>query len=764
MEHPEHISELSAREPATLYLFPARRLFVSDAVILALRLLDAVRLYPIPHHRKMDSSLLKSLSILNLLALGMVLIYLTSKVRTHRAAALMLLALLPLVTFELGFHLFARTDQSARGALLILFSIALSPIAFNALSHGLGRHVAAKLNSPWVAYYGAQLLILGFVLEGLVTGRLIEWVTGILDEPIILIDKNHKLLFMNVLVGCGVSLFCFESTLKNATGWHRESLKHVAIAFLGFVVYFSYISWHIFTHSYISQSMLLSGSAIITIGTLLIVYSLAKYPLWRMQVNISRRLVFGCLSFTALSIYLIISGNLLALVQSAQPDGYGFLLPVTTFALCAILLLIYLSPHVRKRIEILISRNFFRNKYDYRELWMRFSARASGSLNLNDLMPKIADFVADTMFVGQVAIWLRSSSTASFSPVYCHDSTLSSPSQSALLQLSPSWRSVHASGVYHIQATNVCDGATACPLENTDPALNLGITRIVPVIQGDRVQGFLGVEAELGGAAPSTEDDQLLASISSQLAHLILAQQLSEELLLARDWESFNRWSSFIVHDLKNLASLQSMTVENAKTHRDNPGFLVDAFATFGKTTEKMIDLIASLSVQRRDFSLNQKPISILQLVSQTFDELSVRQINGVKLIKRFPPDDSHSLIFGDPELLKKAFRNVLLNAIQSLPNGDGSVEVSVSRPTNGKVTTSIRDTGCGIPPEQLQNLFRPFQTTKKQGMGIGLCHTRSILEIHGGRIRIESQVNAGTRVDIELPMLERHEEGSGAL
>jgi hypothetical protein len=285
MEHPDHVSELSARRLSYLisvlrteYLSPYGAFFVSERRIVALHLLHAVRLYLVSHHQKMDSSLLKSLSILNLLAVGTVLIYLTAKAMTHRAAALMLIALLPLVTFELGSHLFAQTDQSARGDLLILFSIALAPLVFSALSHGLGRHVAAKLNWPWVAYYGAQLLILGFVIEGLVTGRLIEWVTGILDEPIILIDKNRNLLFMNVLVGCGLSIFCFESTLKNATGWQRESLKHVAIAFLGFVVYFSYIGWHIFTHSYISQSMLLSGSAIITIGTLLIVYSLANIP------------------------------------------------------------------------------------------------------------------------------------------------------------------------------------------------------------------------------------------------------------------------------------------------------------------------------------------------------------------------------------------------------------------------------------------------------------------------------------------------------
>lgn len=698
--------------------------------------------------------LVKSLAALNLFALAILSVYLIAKGIRHRAAALLLISFLPLVTFELGSLLFVQTDQSVRGALLIILGICLCPLGFIPLSHGLGQVSTAKRKWLWVLYYGTQLIILGFVIEGLATGQLIEWVTGILNEPIILIDKSRSLLFLNVLIACGVSLLCFENTLRNASRAQQEGLKHLVIAFLGYIGSFSYLAWNLFTHSYISQSMLLSGSAIISVGILLIVYSLAKYPLWRTQVNISRRFVFGCLSLTALSIYLVISGNLLVLLQSLQPDTYSILLPVAIFALCAILLLIYLSPYVRKRTQVLISRNFFRNKYDYRELWMRFSDKASGSLSLNNLIPKIADFVADTMFVGQVAIWLRSRNAASFSLAYCHDSTSSNTSQSASLQLNPSWISIQAADVYHIQASNACNGASSCPLESIVPALNLGITRIVPITQGDSVKGFLGIGREMGGGAPSTEDDQLLASLSSQLAHVILTHQLSEELLLAREWESFNRFASFIVHDLKNLASLQSMTIENARTHLDNPVFLADAFATFGHTTAKMIDLIANLSLQRREFALHQQPVNILELVSNSVDGLRLAQNNGAELVKRFSPDDSPQMVCGDPELLKKVFTNVLLNAIQSLPNGHGSVEVSVSRASNGKVTTSIKDTGCGIPPEQLQKLFRPFQTTKKQGMGIGLCHTRSIVEIHGGQIRIASQVNAGTQVDIELPTM----------
>ncbi|HEX2932264.1 MAG TPA: ATP-binding protein, partial [Candidatus Binatia bacterium] len=144
----------------------------------------------------------------------------------------------------------------------------------------------------------------------------------------------------------------------------------------------------------------------------------------------------------------------------------------------------------------------------------------------------------------------------------------------------------------------------------------------------------------------------------------------------------------------------------------------------------------------------------ILEILTHTFDDLKIDQRNGVKVMTSFPSKSKPLVISGDPELLQKAFTNLLLNAIQSLPKGQGDVEVTVSDEIAGRITTSIRDTGCGIPPERLETLFRPFQTTKDRGMGIGLCHTRSIIEVHGGQIRIESQVNAGTRVEVELPTL----------
>ncbi len=165
----------------------------------------------------------------------------------------------------------------------------------------------------------------------------------------------------------------------------------------------------------------------------------------------------------------------------------------------------------------------------------------------------------------------------------------------------------------------------------------MGIERLALVEKGNEVLAVIGI-----GLQPDerslAEDEQFLSSVSNQLGHLILTHKLSEELLLAREWDSFNRFASFILHDLKNLATLQGMTLENAKQFSQNPEFISDAFATFDQTTEKMINLIASLSVQRGQFSLKQQPVNILEVISNTFDHLKIEQWNGIQVRTAFPP------------------------------------------------------------------------------------------------------------------------------
>jgi len=690
----------------------------------------------------------------NLVLLACMFFYLLTKIKRHPSVTYLIASLTPLIAFELGSYLFSNWPNSPDGARLIVIGVILTPLSVVPLSQTLGRSGTVRRQRIWIAYYVLQVLLLILAIRAIFEGQLIEWVTGILDQPIILVDQIWRYYFLNVIATSALALMCFDKTLQQASKSQKDELKFFFISFLGFVVYFSYLSVNILLSSYISYATVQSGAFVMFFGLVFLVYGAAKYPFWDVKIRVSRNVVFGGFSAITALFYLIISGSVIDILRWLQPHGFNTVLPAAVFVLVGLFLTFYLSSGFHSSVRGFITRHFFRNKYDYRDMWMKFSDKSGGSLNIRDVLPPVAEFVADAMFVRQVAIWLRSTTSETYNLAYSHDRASDAMAHSLPLRLDRSRSLDKNSIVLTVPADAVTIATNHFPIDKIQPLKELGIQRLVLVEKGNEVLALMGVGAQPGDEKLSAEDDQFLLSVSNQLSHLILNHKLSDELLLSREWDSFNRFASFILHDLKNLATLQGMTLENAKHLSHNPNFVTDAFATFSQTTDKMINLIASLSVQRGQFSLKQKPVNILEILSTTFDDLKIGQRNGVKVMTTFPSKSKLPVISGDAELLQKAFTNLLLNAIQSLPKGQGAVEVTVSEEVAGKITTSIRDTGCGIPPERLETLFRPFQTTKERGMGIGLCHTRSIIEVHGGQIRIESQVNAGTRVEVELPTL----------
>ena len=398
-------------------------------------------------------------------------------------------------------------------------------------------------------------------------------------------------------------------------------------------------------------------------------------------------------------------------------------------------------------------KNLLANKDQVVDLWTQCSKNSSGTLSLPEVHPKVAEFVANAMCVGHIAIWLRANYSDAEYTLECYQTpTGVEPGGRKTIRRVRHLTTAEANKTFKIIDPAEAEGGP--PIDSEANLSALGINRYAFVGNDNEILAILGVGDNPGRAALSAEDDQLLLHVCDQFARLIVRDKFSEERSLTREWQSLNRFTAFIIHDLKNLATVQSMTLENAKHLSHNPEFVADAFATFTRTTDKMIGLIASFAIQRGQFSLKQQPVNVLDVIRQTFEDLKLRQRNGIKLTTKFPPQETPPIISGDPELLQKVFTNVLLNAIQSLPQGMGVIDISVLEDKAGKIIAAVRDTGCGIAPEQLQNIFRPFQSTKESGLGIGLCHTLWIVEVHGGHIRIDSQVNSGTTVELEFPRI----------
>ena len=133
--------------------------------------------------------------------------------------------------------------------------------------------------------------------------------------------------------------------------------------------------------------------------------------------------------------------------------------------------------------------------------------------------------------------------------------------------------------------------------------------------------------------------------------------------------------------------------------------------------------------------------------MDETIDNLN--GILGVELVKEFHPLPR---IVVDREQLQNVVANLLLNARDAVSR-DGQIRVETTQ-CDGRAVLSVADNGCGMSPEFLKNsLFRPFQTTKKKGLGIGMFQSKIIVEAHRGNIQVESEPGKGTKFGVYLPL-----------
>jgi len=154
-------------------------------------------------------------------------------------------------------------------------------------------------------------------------------------------------------------------------------------------------------------------------------------------------------------------------------------------------------------------------------------------------------------------------------------------------------------------------------------------------------------------------------------------------------------------------------------------------------------------------------PVSVAPVLDNALSFLTEKfRQNGIEVDRRFirAPE-----IRGDSEKLQRLFLNLLLNAVDAMPRG-GRIVASLGTEGDGKVEVRIRDTGAGIPEDQLSKIFQPFYTTKKagHGNGLGLVVARTIVDDHQGEIEVSSKVGEGTEFLVRFPASPGQAQDSG--
>jgi putative PEP-CTERM system histidine kinase len=273
------------------------------------------------------------------------------------------------------------------------------------------------------------------------------------------------------------------------------------------------------------------------------------------------------------------------------------------------------------------------------------------------------------------------------------------------------------------------------------------IRYLLPLSAAGSPLGFMTIGDRVGGRPLSFEDRNILVTIANQVGTSLWNIKLAERLRQSKELEAFQAVSAFFVHDLKNLGSKLSMMFQNLPGNFENPEFREDAIRLMAKSVEKINTICSRLSSLREKLEIHPAATDLNGLVRQTLAGF------GGSLEGRLVPElQSLPPVMADPEQIPKVLTNLILNAIDAA-GANGTIWVNTAR-VNGWAALSVRDNGCGMPRQFLEeHLFRPFQTTKKQGTGIGLFQSKMIVEAHGGKIEVESVEGEGSVFRVFLPI-----------
>ena len=215
-----------------------------------------------------------------------------------------------------------------------------------------------------------------------------------------------------------------------------------------------------------------------------------------------------------------------------------------------------------------------------------------------------------------------------------------------------------------------------------------------------------------------------------------------------------------LAHEIKNPLSTLSLNLQLLAEDWEEGGGARDARAmrrieTLQRESERLAGVLDDFLRFARGHDLNLVPGDLFAVVAEVLDFFAPEaEQDGVDVRRDLKPLPRVAL---DADTIKQALFNIVLNAQQAMPEG-GQIFVQTAA-RNGDVFVHITDTGCGIPREEREAIFRPYHSTKQGGTGLGLPTSRRIVEEHGGSLRVESEVGKGSRFTLRLPALPEDEE-----
>lgn len=544
-----------------------------------------------------------------------------------------------------------------------------------------------------------------------------------------------------------LGLVLIEQVVRASAQDARWSLKPLLVG-IGAVFVFDLL---MFAEAFLSGLVdrdLWAVSALVGLATVpLFAIASTRSRGWRLDLALSRSVVYHSTALLAAGIYLLLMAAAGYLVRLSGGD-WGRVLQVALVALglVAFVLLVF-SGSARAWLRVVIGKHFFVSRFDHREQWMRVSRRLAEA-SQGDLATVVIRTMADTVESSGGALWLRRGGL-DLEQV----ARLNAPEVAARVEATdPLYTFLRESGwVVDLNEART-DPSTYSNLVLPawlEPLSNAWL--IVPLASGRDLLGFVLLQRPRTAIDVDWEVRDLLKAVAQHAASHLANAAATERLLEASKFDAFNRMSAFVVHDIKNLVAQLSLVSRNAERHMQNPEFQADLLSTIQNVTQRMTLLLAQLRAGTTPVA-NAGPVDLASIVREVVRE-RVAPTPPVKV--RLP---ERLMVLGHADRFERVVRNLIVNAQDATRDGS---PVSVEGGVEGdRARLVVVDRGVGMSPDFIRDrLFRPFTSTKPNGMGIGAYESNQYVRELGGSIEVRSAEGEGTHVEVRLPLADARDE-----
>ena len=631
--------------------------------------------------------------------------------------------------------------------------LALRNVAFLAALYRLfasdGRHASIAPVRPVV-------LVLGFVALLLPVARLIEvQVSGDLAHTVARSGLPFHFNVMLAMLQVVGALVLVHNLYIGASRSGRQMLRGPALA-LGVVWAFEL---NLYTVAYLWNGWPIALAALHGVVDVAFAAIIGLATIRRreaLRFSPSRAVAFHSVSLLMIGAYFVAMVAVANWLADAGGDfarwlQFGFVIAATALAL-----LVLPSRRMRGWVRVTLTKHLFQHRYDYRAEWLRFTGTIGrGDDAARPLQERAVQAVADITDStgglllmpdeqGDLVLAARWQWPTVEVPAVAVAADVAGPAQPPLQREQPRAReSLFGTDGFIVDLDELRARASSALPDwlRHDPRAFAA----VPLVHYGRLIGVVVLARPAVARKLDWEDFDLLRVVGRQLASYLAEHAGQQALAEAARFDDFHRRIAFVMHDIKNLASQFALLARNAERHAENPAFRADMLVTLRSSADRLNALVARLSRYGANSGEAPTPIELSGVARAVSARFGERQ--PVSVIAR-----DEAMVAGNRDSIEQVLVHLVQNGVDaSEPGAPVFISINLDGPW---CRIEIVDSGHGMSPDFVRNrLFKPFDSSKPGGFGIGAYEARELVRAMHGRIDVDSREGLGTRFVIRLPL-----------